>query len=182
MRLGVRGTGGPDEVAILADWLIRTYTPIALLAVGLEEWATQLQQLPPITETTITGRDTRVYEEITRHTQQSALAHHRHLIDLLGPATSRVTDDELLDWIRTGQQGELPTQTLTFLRSGQFPGPAATWAYSTLMRCIAVLHLWGQQDKGAALAQEFRRTHNDALTRIFLECDVQLITAVEKDA
>jgi len=64
---------------------------------------------------------------------------------------------------------------------GRFPGPASRWAYSTVLRCIAMLHLWGHRDQADVLAETYRRTHNDSVTRIFLECDVQMISKEVED-
>ncbi len=178
--LGITGSGTVDVLAIEADWLIRILTPAAVAAAGMPELLPGLETLPPITEQQLRDKDTAQWERVTRRAQLAVLARHRQIIDVLGSEQCRSTDEQLLAWMTT------PAGAVDICRSlnqimGRFPGPASRWAYSTVLRCVAMLHLWGQRDQADVLAETYRLTHNDSVTRIFLECDVQMISKEVED-
>ena len=173
--LGITGNGTLDVLAIEADWLLRVLTPAAVAAAGMPELLPGLETLPPITEQQLRDNDTAQCEQVARRAQRSVLARHRQVIAALGSDRCRNTDEQLVAWMTT------PDTAADICRSfnqiiGRFPGPAPRWAYSTVLRCTAMLHLWGQRHQADELAETYRRTHNDCVTRIFLECDVQMMS------
>ncbi len=178
--LGITGSGTLDMLAIDADWLIRVLTPAAVAAAGMPELVPGLETLPPITEQQLRDKDTAQCERVTRRAQRSVLARHRQVIDVLGSDRCRSTDEQLLAWMTT------PADAVDICRSlnqilGRFPGPASRWAYCTVLRCVAMLHLWGHRDQADELAETYRRTHNDCVTRMFLECDVSMMSKEVED-
>jgi len=179
--LGITGSGTLDVLAIEADWLIRILTPAAVAAVGMPELLPGLETLPPITEQQLRDKDTAQCERVTRRAQLAVLARHRQIIDVVGSDQCRSTDEQLLAWMTTPAAAVDICDSLNQIIGGRFPGPATRWAYSTVLRCIAMLHLWGQRDQADVLAETYRRTHNDCVTRIFLECDVQMISKEVED-
>ncbi len=174
--LGITGDGTLDVLAIEADWLIRILTPAAVAAAGMPELLAGLETLPPITEQQLRDTDTAQYERVTRRAQLAVLARHRQVIDVLGSEQCRTTDEQLLAWMTTPDAAVDICRSFNQIIGGRFPGPTARWAYSTVLRCIAMLHLWDHRDQADELAETYRRTHNDCVTRIFLECDVQMVS------
>ena len=161
----------PQFLAILGDGLIRELTPQALRLAGLEPAAARLAALPPIQAVMIgPSGDDQVHVAACRAAHTAVLHSHRNALRLLGSEQCRMTDADLLTY--TGASGWTdPRYTWRWPYGPAYGSTAAALAYATLIRAIAVLHLWGQDDKAHTIGAFLDATTDAMCTRAFLECD-----------
>lgn len=170
--IGFTAKETPPFLAIVGDGLIRELAPHALRLAGLPAAAEEMAGLPPITAAMITpdNPDNEQMVAVCRAAHTAVLTSYRRAVDLLGSDQCRMSDADLLVYTGASQWTD-PTYAWRWPYGPQFGSRAAALAYSSLIRAIGVLHLWGQDSKARQIGQFLDATTDRMCTCAFLECD-----------
>lgn len=161
----------PQFLAIFGDGLIRELAPHALRLAGLPPVADDLAGLPTVTAAMISRQhpDVEQMVAVCRRAHTAVLAAHRRAVELLGSELCRMTDADLV--VCTGAIWWTDPSAWRWPYGPQFGSAAAGLAYSSWIRAIGVLHLWGQAGKARQVGQFLDSFADRMRIRAFLECD-----------
>lgn len=172
-----------EATAVLADWLIRALTPLALLTVQLDEPADRLSTLPPITAdvlrhpgllrkyVTAAHRASDDAEALRWQEFQSHAVQDRggwRYVGGGGYALDNSADPRLL-------LGKVNYELANEIRREMLPGRSGWWAYRALHAATQIIHMRNDQDYVTLLRSGAAGTYSILLQKLFALKESELI-------